>query len=416
MAELPELRRAEYDRRRAAEALRAHVFTGDASAADVDALSAAEEALAGAEQERAAAERKDTTRDGVIAAERQLNVLGEGSTGLVATLEIRMAQVPTSIYHLLKAQDDALVQGTIENRSTAPVRRVRVTTVVDGYSVPAVDTYEIPKNAPPAKVRHLPTLLPDRISGLDEVTRATVTVLVEDIGGPDGTHPPDQPVIELHRSQPVWLLARTSVPFTVKDPGTETWRDLSRYFGAFVTPNDPAVMAFLRTAATRHPDKQLVGYQVGNAGVEEQVKAVYDALRQDAGITYINSVIAFSPEDGTTGIQRVRRPAESLADHEANCIDGVVLMASILEAASLNAGIVVIKGHSFLAWQPQASVDAWDYVETTMLGSAEFAPAHDRGRQVAQALEPAATAANDPTIFRRWPVRELRAQGIMPIA
>jgi hypothetical protein len=201
----------------------------------------------------------------------------------------------------------------------------------------------------------------------------------------------------------------------VKDPADGSWRDLTRYFGAFVTPNDPAVMAFLRAAATRHPEGKLVGYQVNHAGVEAQVKAVYDALRQDAGITYVNSVIAFSPEDDTTALQRVRRPAESLAHKEANCIDGVVLMAALLEAATMNAAIVVIKGHAFLAWQPQASADAWDYVETTMLGSADFEPARDRARQMAAALEAAATAANDPSIFRRWPVRELRAQGIVPI-
>lgn len=414
MADLGPLRAAEYDRGRAVAALRERVFMGEADDAAVEALAEAERALAGAEQARAAEERRKPERDGVIAAERELNVLGEGSTGLVATLNVRMAQVPTSVYHLLKTPDDALVQGTIANRSAAAIRRVRVTTTIDGYSTPAVETFEIAQNAE-AKVHHLPTLIPERVRGLDEVTRASVTVLVEDIGGPDGFHPPAQPVIELHRSGPVWLLARTSVPFMVKDPGTGAWRDLTRYFGAFVTPNDPAVMAFLRAAAARHPEGKLVGYQVDGAGVEAQVKAIYDALRQDAGITYINSVIAFSPEDEMTAMQRVRRPAESLSHREANCIDGVVLMAALLEAATMNAAIVVIKGHAFLAWQPQEGAAAWDYVETTMLGSAEFEPARDRARQLAASLEAASIAAKDPSIFRRWPVRELRAQGITPI-
>jgi hypothetical protein len=182
-----------------------------------------------------------------------------------------------------------------------------------------------------------------------------------------------------------------------------------------VTPNDPAVMAFLRKAAARHPKGQLVGYQTDVAGVEQQVKAMYDALRQDASITYINSVIAFSPEDDASMSQRVRLPAESLADGEANCIDGTVLMASLIEAASMNAAIVVIRGHAFLAWEQQARSDKWDYVETTMLGQADYEAARDHARQLAVGLELAAKAANDPSIFRRWSIRDLRAQGITPM-
>jgi hypothetical protein len=412
--DLAALRAEVYERRREAARLRDALFAGPDPTGTADQLAEAEQALAEAEQRRAKAERGVANRPGIIAEDRELNVLGEGTTGLVATLSVRMAQVPVSIYHLLKPETDALVQGTIDNRSNAPVRRVRVTTTIEGYAAAAVETFEISK-AKPVTVNHLPTLFPDRIRGLDELTRATVTVLVEDIGGPDGITPPDQPVIELHRSQPVWLLARTSVPFMVRDPATQAWRDLTKYFGAFVTPNSPDVMAFLRKAAARHPEGKLVGYQTDDAGVEAQVKAIYDALRQDAGITYINSVVAFSPEDESTALQRVRLPAESLAHHEANCIDGVVLMASLLEAATMNAAIVVIRGHSFLAWQPRANAATWDYLETTMLGSADFEPARERARALATSLEAAATAAADPSIFRRWPIRELRSQGITPV-
>ena len=413
-ADLAALRAEVYERRREAARLRESVFVGPAPAGSVAELAAAEQALVEAERRRSEAELGIADRAGILAVERAGDVLGEDSTGLVATLSVRLAQVPLSIYHLLTADSDPLVQGTIDNRSEAAIRRVRVTTTIDGYSAASVETFEVTK-AKPVEVRHLPTLFPDRIRGVREITRATVTVLVEDIGGPDGTSPPDQPVIELHRSQPVWLLARTSVPFMVRDPVTQDWRDLTKYFGAFVTPNSPPVMAFLRKAAARHPKGQLVGYQVDAAGVEAQVKAIYEALREDAGIAYVNSVIAFSPEDDATATQRVRLPADSLKDGEANCIDGVVLMASLIEAASMNAAIVVIRGHAFLAWQPRANAKEWDYVETTMLGTDPFEAACERARTLAKTLEPAAEATNDRSIFQRLPIRELRAQGITPV-
>src|SRR5262249_29128158 len=151
-----------------------------------------------------------------------------------------------------------------------------------------------------------------------------------------------------------------------RDPATHGWADLSRYLGAFVTPNTPSVIAFLRQVADHHPDQRLVGYQGDAAAVEPQVKAVFEALRK-AGITYINSVIAFSPDDGTA-TQRVRLPRQSLADREANCIDGTVLFASLLEAASLNPAIIVVPGHAFLGWESWRRSDVWHYLETTLIG------------------------------------------------
>ena len=48
---------------------------------------------------------------------------------------------------------------------------------------------------------------------------------------------------------------------------------------------------------------------------------LYDALKETGKVTYVNSLIDFNPEQGTAS-QRVRLPRESLADKEANCIDG----------------------------------------------------------------------------------------------
>ena len=44
-------------------------------------------------------------------------------------------------------------------------------------------------------------------------------------------------------------------------------------------------------------------------------------------------------------------PRESLADKEANCINGTVLFASLLEGISMSPAIVLVPGHAFLAWE-----------------------------------------------------------------
>jgi hypothetical protein len=75
----------------------------------------------------------------------------------------------------------------------------------------------------------------------------------------------------------------------------------------------------------------------------------------------------------------IRLPGETLRQRSANCIDGTLLMASMLEAASLNPGIVLIPGHAFLAWETQDRSGNWDYLETTLVSSKSFAEAQQVG-------------------------------------
>ncbi len=192
--------------------------------------------------------------------------------------------------------------------------------------------------------------------------------------------------------------------------------DLSRYLGAFVTPNAPALMAFLRQAAALHPQKRLVGYQGDLSQVEPQVRAIFEALKRQAEITYVNSVIAFSPDQGAAN-QRVRLPRECLEHHQANCIDGTVLVASLLEAISLNPAIVLIPGHALLGWQTWNDETAqWRYLETTMIGWSTFEEAQASGEVMADRYRKLATDHQDNSLFRSWPLRTLRAEyGITPL-
>ena len=263
---------------------------------------------------------------------------GMATTGLEVKVHLRMAQAPTSYYHLLDPEQDrsSPVRCTLPRR-TESTRRVRVTSSIEDYSAKAINTFELaPNHTHPFD--QLPTLFHDRIRDLNELTRATLNILVEDLDGK----------VELTGDLPNLAPGANDGAAVHPDPKTGDRRDMTRYLGAFVTPNAPSLMKFLRAAAEHHPDKYLVGYQGNPDQVPSQVEALFDALKNEANITYVNSVISFSPDQGFAG-QRVRLPRESLADGQANCIDGTVLFASLLEGISMNPAIVTVPGHALLS-------------------------------------------------------------------
>jgi hypothetical protein len=316
-----------------------------------------------------------------------------------------MAHVPTSIYHLLDAETNPLVSCTVTNHSDE-VRRMRVTSSIEGYSAKAVKTLEIDSEKT-LTINQLPSLFPDRLHNLNELTRASLEVFVEDLDGN---------VVESHSTHSIWLLARTAAPLAVQDPKTGEWQDLSPYLGAFVTPNAPSLMAFLRSAAELHPQKRLIGYQGDKTALESQVQAIFESLKLNADITYVNSVIAFSPDQGAAN-QRVRLPRESLSHKQANCIDGTVLFASLLEGISLSPGLALVPGHAFVAWESWIDETAeWQYLETTMIGSHSFDEARTSGEASARRYKTLAEKTGKPEVFKLWSLKELRAKrGITPM-
>ena len=395
------LREREYARRLAVTALRREVYghADPSSAAGLlDALDRAEQELSAVERERAQAQAADPSSGLILqagTAAGQHEIRGPGTTGLEATATLRMAQLPTSIHHLLDRTRHPLVTFTARTVGYE-IRRLRFTSFVAGYSARAVDVVELPPGEQ-IRVDQLPTLFPGRLRDLNELSTATVNVMVEDLDGS----------IELHRTHTVPLLARTAVPLAVMDPQTGQWHDLSRYLGAFVTPNAPAVMTFLREVARHHPDGRLVGYQGGREGVTPQVKAIFEALKT-TGIVYVNSVVAFSPEEGTS-TQRLRLPRESLEDKQANCIDGTVLVASLLEAMSMHPAIVIVPGHAFVAWETWDDSGEWGYLETTMIDHASFEQACLSADRTADRYRQLADRSGDAFRFRLWPLRTLRS-------
>jgi hypothetical protein len=324
--------------------------------------------------------------------------LGPGTTGLRVEPTLNMQPLPTGIYHLLNPETDPLLTVAITNESTT-TRRVCVKAFLEGLSAQAVRTVEVEPGRRHGRTLKLsPTLFPERAQAITEVQRATLHLMVEDLDGKP----------ESHDTFSLVCLARTTSFNGVRRPDTGQVVDLSAYYGAWVTPYVEPVQERIRRAADLLEKRRIWGYQRKHESVPQQVAALYQSLKE-AGIVYVNSVIDYGAGPGAY-TQRTRLPRESLAQRSANCMDGTVLMASLLEGASLNPAIVLVPRHAFLAWETWSGANEWRFLETTLIGQAEFDAACESGeRQYRSRRE------SRPDLVKLLPLPDLRARGIWPM-
>ena len=212
----------------------------------------------------------------------------------------------------------------------------------------------------------------------------------------------------LSQSFPVKLLPFDSLPFTIKTP-QNTHPRREEFMGAWVTPNSQAIEQFLTAAKARAPGQSFPGPFSASL---PQVKAMFDELKS-TGVTYVMDPTIFSRLDR---IQRTRFPREVLASHNAQCLEGTVLFASLLEAIGLEPYIVLVPGHAFVGWGPTkrdyATPGTLYYLETTLVGSSSFETAMDRATERAQSNKAAFKVPNSGSVILK--VSDLRKAGITP--
>jgi hypothetical protein len=323
-------------------------------------------------------------------------MLGPKTTGLRVEQTLQMKPLPTGVYNLLDPETDPLLTVVVANESRDP-RRICVRAFIEGLSAQEVHTVEIERGKQ-AAFNLRPTLLPGCAMQITEVQHAMLHVLAEDLDGKT----------EIHETHSIVCLSRTSSFNAVQRPDSGQIVDLSHYYGAWVTPHAEAVQERVRHAADLLPDRQIWGYQRDPDSVAQQVGALFQSLKE-AGITYINSVIDYGAPPGQA-TQRTRLPRESLALRAANCIDGSVLFASLLEGSSLNAALVLVPGHAFVGWEVWDGSDDWKFLETTMVGSHEFEAACLSGERQ---FEQAKLFGSGRLVVHK--LGELRARAIWPM-
>lgn len=163
-------------------------------------------------------------------------------------------------------------------------------------------------------------------------------------------------------------------PFYVLwDEDGEDFDDFSWIFAAYVNENHPEVDVILKEALESGLVSSFDGYQSEDPKqVMIQVFAVWNAL-QRRGIKY-SDVSTTTPSKFVVS-QTVRFLDDSIAATQANCVDGSVLMASILQKIGINSYLVMVPGHCFLAFDSgEGEDDNIIGLETTMLGNDELKP------------------------------------------
>jgi hypothetical protein len=135
----------------------------------------------------------------------------------------------------------------------------------------------------------------------------------------------------------------------------------------------------------------------------DALQAVFIALQK------LKTKYSNIPEAFFNDWQHVRRPREVLGALSANCLDGSMLFASVLELVGMEPVIITRTGHAYVGVRSApGSALVWP-VETTMVESATFEQAFSTALG-----ELTADQKMDPR-FRLVDIKAMRARGVLPL-
>lgn len=216
--------------------------------------------------------------------------------------------------------------------------------------------------------------------------------------------------------------------------------DVSFTFAAYVNEQHPFVEKILREALDGDVVDSFTGYQSGNPQeVYRQAYALWDALsRRD--IRYAD-ITVMAAENRVVSSQHVRLIDESINNSQANCVDGSVLLASLLRKIGIEPMLVFVPGHCYLGFYLDNEGKKIAFLETTLLGSSppeELPNVTDLQGLIDSDSEPPASwgtfvnaiamgaanfiakqekfAAGGNSDYQLVPIGAARRQGILPIA
>jgi len=184
----------------------------------------------------------------------------------------------------------------------------------------------------------------------------------------------------------------------------------ARFVASWVTPHDPIVVRLLARAKKFAPGRRLPGYEpnksvpLQQAATYAQAKAIYRALQAE-GFSYVKS--SFTLGGNRWSSERIRMPGESLKELSANCIDGVVLYASLFENLGMDPVVVLVPGHSYVGVRTAAGSDQFLYIDTSLTGRSSF--------EVAVSSAERGLERRNPSEIVRVDVSAARLAGVYPM-
>jgi hypothetical protein len=284
---------------------------------------------------------------------------------------------------------------TIENGSSSSVR-ISVTSEITGFTDKASDTVTVEAGAS-AEVRQDPKLTTAAIDGLNSQKYADLHVVVTALS--DGK-------IILDQTSAMTITSRRDFPWRIEGYSSH---EVEEFLAVMVTRDDPAVAELIRKAAEYAPDRAMgAGATGGDPNlVIAQLAAVWQAEADDYHLTYVSTTETFDAE-----YQRIRLPGEVLPQASGNCIELSLLYAAVAESLGFPPFIITIPGHAYMAVQVDDKGNAI-VIETTMIGSATFAKATQKGGSEWQTAQAQIKAGNDQ--YDVVSIKAARAKGITPI-
>ena len=162
-------------------------------------------------------------------------------------------------------------------------------------------------------------------------------------------------------------------------------------FAAYVNENHPQIHRIMAKAQDSDGKPMtFAGYQGDKNAVLQEIEAVWNVI-EERGLRY-SSITTSSLAEGDVYGQFVRRIGEALKTKQANCVDGSVLLASILRRMGLDVYLIVLPDHMFIAVKLEADQDEvtsaaeLTAIETTVLGNGSFSDALAEGKSGLKAI------------------------------
>jgi tetratricopeptide (TPR) repeat protein len=300
--------------------------------------------------------------------------------------------IPTALSHLLldtRYSFPPLCQYDIVNNSKNEVILNLKTEIEEFTNIQEENTVILPYST--VRVNHTP-LFRQSIVDLSETCDANL--LLSAIVG-------NEPILK--KTLRISLLAFDTMIFEILNPLSRQIFDLHDFLAIWVTPHDREVEKLVSIAKEYHPQRVLQGYPTGISDDEIrrstnlQCEAAFMALKE-IGISYVDASLSFGWLD-PFAFQRVKLPSTTIKTKSANCIDGTILFASLLEHIGLQPIIVLMPKHAIIGWKPTPNSNIFELLETTQISSADFATAVKSGREsLKMGLDNARHILNNPTL------------------
>jgi hypothetical protein len=166
----------------------------------------------------------------------------------------------------------------------------------------------------------------------------------------------------------------------------------TEYLAGWVTPQARQVQKLFGDALKYHPDQAFYGYnspsflskEAQKQEVHKIARAFFEVLHRELNIRYATSALftTSASEPNMQHIQWIRLPEDIIdAGGPANCIDGSILFASLLELASLHPVLLLRPNHALVGWRVAEGSEEYEFLETTLIADGNFEQACQDGQR-----------------------------------